>query len=226
MPKNLFQEIVFTFIMVIVMVYAMICYNIALDFGVLNNTVFIAAFSELWYMGLIAFVLELFVVGPIAKKLAFRILDPRSHAPILLTLAVSAITVCFMCPIMSPAATLIIKQPSATDFFAVWIRTTAFNFPMALCWQIFYAGPLVRLIFRMIFVYWRKPKVPVQATENSEAAVISSVSAENDGTAVVTSASAENGDTAVIPSVSAENEEIAAADPTAGSDKSKPTDKT
>lgn len=47
MPKNLFQEIVFTFIMVIVMVYAMICYNIALDFGVLNNTVFIAAFSEL-----------------------------------------------------------------------------------------------------------------------------------------------------------------------------------
>lgn len=78
----------------------------------------------------------------------------------------------------------------------------------------------------MIFVYWRKPKVPVQATENSEAAVISSVSAENDGTAVVTSASAENGDTAVIPSVSAENEEIAAADPTVDSDKSEPTDKT
>lgn len=200
MPKNLFQEIVFTFIMVIVMVYAMICYNIALDFGVLNNTVFIAAFSELWYMGLIAFVLELFVVGPIAKKLAFRILDPRSHAPILLTLAVSAITVCFMCPIMSLAATLIIKQPAAADFFAVWIQTTAFNFPMALCWQIFYAGPLVRLIFRMIFVYWRKPKSLVQTSENGEAAVISSVSAEN--------------------------EEIAAADPTADSDKSEPTDKT
>ena len=29
MPKNLFQEIVFTVIMVFVMVYAMICYNIA-----------------------------------------------------------------------------------------------------------------------------------------------------------------------------------------------------
>ena len=109
-------------------------------------------------MGLIAFVLELFVVGPIAKKLAFRVLNPASTAPILLTLAISAITVCFMCPIMSLAATLIIKQPAAADFFAVWVQTTAFNFPMALCWQIFYAGPLVRLIFRAIFVYPKKRK--------------------------------------------------------------------
>lgn len=156
MPKNLFQEIIFTLIMVVVMVYAMVCYNIALDFGEVNNTVFIAAFSELWYMGLIAFVLELVVVGPIVKKLAFRIVDPRSHAPIFITLAISALTVCFMCPLMSMAATIIIKQPAAADFFAVWIQTTAMNFPMALCWQLFYAGPLVRLIFRAIFVYGRK----------------------------------------------------------------------
>lgn len=158
MPKNLFQEIIFTLIMVVVMVYAMVCYNIALDFGEVNNTVFIAAFSELWYMGLIAFVLELVVVGPIVKKLAFRIVDPRSHAPIFITLAISALTVCFMCPLMSMAATIIIKQPAAADFFAVWIQTTAMNFPMALCWQLFYAGPLVRLIFRAVFVYGRKNK--------------------------------------------------------------------
>ena len=153
MPKNLFQDIVFTLIMVVVMVYAMVCYNIALDFGELNDTVFVAAFSELWYMGLIAFGFEILVVGPIAKKLAFRILNPEKTQPILLTLAISGITVCFMCPIMSLMATLIIKQPAAPDFFAVWVQTTAFNFPMALCWQIFYAGPLVRLIFRTIFTY-------------------------------------------------------------------------
>ena len=161
MPKNLFQEIIFTLIMVVVMVYAMVCYNIALDFGVLNNTVFVAAFSELWYMGLIAFAFELFIVGPIAKKLAFRIIDPSKHAPIIVTLAISAITVCFMCPIMSLMATLIIKQPAAADFFATWAQTTAFNFPMTFCWQIFYAGPLVRLIFRAIFVYpkqWKEKK--------------------------------------------------------------------
>lgn len=92
MPKNLLQEIVFTLIMVAVMVYAMVCYNIALDFGELNNQVFVAAFSELWYMGLIAFGFELVIVGPLSKKLAFRIVDPQKHAPIIVTLAVSAIT--------------------------------------------------------------------------------------------------------------------------------------
>ena len=153
MPKNLLQEIVFTLIMVAVMVYAMVCYNIALDFGELNNEVFVAAFSELWYMGLIAFGFELVIVGPLSKKLAFRIVDPQKHAPIIVTLAVSAITVCFMCTAMSLMAALIIKQPEAADFFASWVQTTAMNFPMALCWQIFYAGPLVRLIFRAIFVY-------------------------------------------------------------------------
>ena len=131
MPKNLFQEIIFTLIMVVVMVYAMICYNIALDFGELNNTVFVAAFSELWYMGLIAFAFELLIVGPLAKKLAFRIVNPAQQAPIMVTLAISAITVCLMCPVMSLMATLIIKQPSAANFFAVWVQTTAFNFPMA-----------------------------------------------------------------------------------------------
>lgn len=97
--------------------------------------------------------LELVIVGPIAKKLAFRIINPATQAPVFVTLAISAITVCFMCPAMSLAATLIIKQPSAVDFFAVWVQTTAMNFPMALCWQIFFAGPIVRLIFRAIFVY-------------------------------------------------------------------------
>lgn len=33
MPKNKFQEVIFTIIMVFVMVYAMICYNIVLNTG-------------------------------------------------------------------------------------------------------------------------------------------------------------------------------------------------
>ena len=132
MPRNLFQEIVFTLIMVVVMVYAMVCYNVALDMGGMRNEIFVIAFSELPMMGGIAFVLELFVVGPLAKRLAFRIVDPRRHAPIFITLAISALTVCFMCPLMSLAATLIIKQPGG-EWFAVWIQTSALNFPMALC---------------------------------------------------------------------------------------------
>lgn len=183
--------------MVVVMVYAMICYNIALDFGELNNTVFVAAFSELWYMGLIAFAFELLIVGPLAKKLAFRIVNPAQQAPIMVTLAISAITVCLMCPVMSLMATLIIKQPSAANFFAVWVQTTAFNFPMALCWQIFFAGPLVRLIFRAIFVYPVRRKNAEKVAEAVDGASLKAVDSVSDNN---------------IASGAAEEETVSAAD--------------
>ena len=92
MPKTKFQEVIFTIMMVFVMVYAMICYNIALNIGGMNNEVFLSAFHE-----------------------------------------------------------LILFKHAGNQFIAVWLQTCAFNFPMALCWQIFYAGPFVRFLFRLIF---------------------------------------------------------------------------
>lgn len=53
-----------------------------------------------------------------------------------------------MCPVMSLVATFLFKEPS----FGMWVKTWAMNFPMAICYQMFYCGPLVRLIFRAIFV--------------------------------------------------------------------------
>ena len=70
MPKNKFQEVIFTIIMVFFMVYAMICYNIALNMGGMSNAVFPAAFHELIIMGPIAFILDFFLVS----KLAFAAL--------------------------------------------------------------------------------------------------------------------------------------------------------
>ena len=67
MPKNKFQDVIFTLIMVVVMVYAMVIYNISLDTGKLTNQVFLMAFGELPIMGIVAFFLELFIVGPLAK---------------------------------------------------------------------------------------------------------------------------------------------------------------
>ena len=57
MPKNKFQEVIFTIIMVFVMVYAMICYNIVLNTGTMTNETFLLAFHELTFMGPIAFIL-------------------------------------------------------------------------------------------------------------------------------------------------------------------------
>ncbi len=132
--------------MAFVMVYAMICYNIALSVGGLQNFVFLAAFKEIVIMWPIAVVLELLFVGRLAQKLAFRFVTPGKDPMIMIILAISAMSVCLMCPLMSLVATILFKNAGA-EFVAVWLQTTAFNFPMALCWQIFFAGPLVRNVF-------------------------------------------------------------------------------
>ncbi len=150
MPKTKFQEVVFTIMMVFVMVYAMICYNIALNIGGMANHVFLDAFHELVIMGPVAFILDFFLYGSLSKKLAFRIVNPAEDKPIMIILAISSITVCLMCPSMSLVATLLFKN-AGTEFIAVWLQTTALNFPMAFFWQIFFAGPLVRKIFGAIF---------------------------------------------------------------------------
>lgn len=150
MPKSLFQEIIFTIIMVFIMVYVMICYNIALNIGGLTNEVFLSAFHEFCIMGPIAFVIDFFVVGHLAKKIAFKIVNLEKDNPFHLVLAISGVSVAFMCPLMSLAATILFKN-AGNQVVSVWLQTTAINFPMAFFWQIFYAGPIVRFIFRNIF---------------------------------------------------------------------------
>ena len=150
MPKTKFQEVIFTILMVFVMVYAMICYNISLNIGGMANHVFLDAFHELVIMGPVAFILDFFLYGSLSKKLAFRIVNPAEDKPIMIILAISSITVCLMCPSMSLVATLLFKNPGK-EVIAIWLQTTALNFPMAFFWQIFFAGPLVRKIFGGIF---------------------------------------------------------------------------
>jgi hypothetical protein len=146
MPKNKFQDVVFTAIMAIIMVYGMIVYNVALNTNTVGLSTFVAAFHELYIMAPIAFVLEFFVVGGLARKLAFSVMQPTDK-PQFITYAISICICCIMCPVMSLIATFLFKDIS----FGMWVKTWAMNFPMAICYQMFYCGPLVRFIFRLIF---------------------------------------------------------------------------
>lgn len=71
MPKTKLQEVVFTILMVFVMVYAMICYNIALNMGGMSNVVFLNAFHELIIMGPLAFILDFSSMDHCPKNLHF-----------------------------------------------------------------------------------------------------------------------------------------------------------
>lgn len=151
MPKTKFQDLVYTIIMVIVMVYAMICYNIAIGIGEMNNSVFLMAFGELPIMGIIAFLLEFLFIGKVTQKIAFKILNPKETQPIFIILTISSLIVCFMCPLMSFFATVLFNYSGLENLISTWLEISVRNFPMALCWQIFYAGPFVRFIFKKIF---------------------------------------------------------------------------
>ena len=151
MPKNKFQEVIFTIIMVICMVYCMICYNIALNVGGMQNQVFLLAFQELIIMGPIAFILDFFVVSKFAHHKAMQILNNNfMDNPFKIVLAISAVSIICMCPLMSLAATLLFKD-AGSQVIAVWIQTTALNFPVAFFLQFCFVGPFVRFVFGKIF---------------------------------------------------------------------------
>ena len=150
MPKNRLEETVFTIMMVFVMVYAMICYNIAMSVGGVENYIFKAALGELPLMMVVAFVLDTFIAGPLAKRQAFKIVSPQESKPIWMVLAISVFSVLFMCPMMSLAATLLFKGGLNANTFSAWVQTTIVNFPMAFFWQLMIAGPLVRGIFKKL----------------------------------------------------------------------------
>lgn len=148
MPKTKLQNIIFTLIMAFVMVYAMVCYNIALDKGGMTNEIFLLAFHEIPIMWPVACILEYFVVEKLSQKLAFRMISPGDK-PIFITLAISSMIVCLMCPVMSFIATCLFMHPGS-QIIALWLQKTVQNFPMALCWQIFFAGPGVRNAFGFV----------------------------------------------------------------------------
>ncbi len=151
MPKTRFQNVVFTAVMAFVMVYAMICYNIALNIGGMTNQVFAMAFGELKIMWPVAFILEFFIVDKLSHLLAMRIVKPGVDRPVFIILAISSMIVCLMCPIMSLVATILFKDTAESGFVGVWFQTIAMNFPMAFFSQIFYVGPFVRLLYRLVF---------------------------------------------------------------------------
>ncbi len=140
MPRNLFEDVVFTIVMASVMVYGMIVYNVSLNTGSLDPVCFVAPLSELPIMVPVAFCLEMFMVGKLAKGIVFSLLHMERH-PRYITVAISICICLIMCPLMSLVAMLLFKEVHS---FSMWLRIWITNLPMALILQLCFVGPLVR----------------------------------------------------------------------------------
>lgn len=148
MPKTKSQKILFSLLMSFFMVYGMEVYNEAIINKGMTNSLFLLSVLKILPLMLTVIVLETFIGGPLARKLAFRLINPENSRPFALILTVQVMTVCLMCPMMSLVAAVVFKGGFCSQLPAKWVQTVAINFPMAFCWQIFVAGPIVRLIVR------------------------------------------------------------------------------
>ena len=123
MPKTKFQNFIFTFMTVILMTYCMIVYNIAINSsdGLINQT-FLIALKEF----------------------------PKNNNKMFITLSIQTFTVLIMVGLMS-IYVLFTQHLINSNVICNYIILYCKNFIMAYPLQIFFVGPFVRNVFRIIF---------------------------------------------------------------------------
>lgn len=164
MPKTKWEGVVFGVLMSVTMAYGMEVYNVAIKegcgavpggFSTMTNGVFLDALAEAAYMWLFVFLFSNLWGNRLGHALAARIIRPEQDNPFFVTLMISGCTVLVMCPTMSAVASVLFNVLMAganpAQLPAIWVGTVLKNFPMALLWNLFAAGPLSRLIFRLLF---------------------------------------------------------------------------
>lgn len=181
MPKNQFQRMVFAFLTVIVTVHAYVFYSLYVVNGPILMTAnqagsvlsairnqggvsMLGHFVPIWAVVLVefclAYFLEVIMGSPLSFKLACKVFDPATSHPMHFETAIICATVGLMCPVMSfIAAILYYPYYSGFNFFTLlanWLKLVCLNFPFAFFSQLFFIQPLVRTVFRLIFV--RRPK--------------------------------------------------------------------
>lgn len=103
-----------------------------------------------------AYTLEIFVGSPCSFKLACKVFDPAKTHPVLFETAIICSTVGIMCPAMSFVAAFLYYPYyagfSIITLLANWLKLVCFNFPFAFFTQLFFIQPLIRTLFKLVFV--------------------------------------------------------------------------
>ena len=144
MPTNKKEGIIFTVMMCSLMVIGMSAYNLwvhnSLDFIELSRG-FIPVF-------IVAFVLDVFIVGVVAKKLAFK-LPINKNSKFQLIITISALMVIGMVTFMSVFG-LIMNGNISDITFSDYLQAWKTNIVMALPLQLLIVGPVSRQVLSVI----------------------------------------------------------------------------
>ena len=144
MPTNKKEGIIFTVMMCSLMVIGMSIYNLWVP-----NSLDLIALAIGFIPGfIVAFVLDVFIVGVVAKKLAFKLpINKASKCQLILT--ISTLMVIGMVTFMSVFGLLMngnISSITFSDYLHAW----GTNIIMALPLQLIIVGPVSRQVLSMI----------------------------------------------------------------------------
>lgn len=148
MPINKRESMIFTIIMCAFMVFIMSLYNVGRIHGITSELLTQAWLGFPLAYG-IAIVSDWFLVAPLAKKIASKILE--ENAPTWKkVIMISSSMVSGMVLIMSLFGA-IVGVGLSSQTFNVWLMNIPANFIIALPLQMIVAGPIVRFVFRSLF---------------------------------------------------------------------------
>lgn len=147
MGTNKFENFIFSIICCILMVFTMTWYNGLLESGLKLNV--LKTFFTFIPVLVIAFIIDWFLVGPVAKSLAFKMVS-HNDSLVKKILVISTSMVIGMSGVMS-ILSVIVHGNYGANFLGtlgvVWGR----NFIFALPLNMLIVGPLARFIFLKIF---------------------------------------------------------------------------
>lgn len=149
MPRNKKESRFFTVVMCSMMVFGMTIYNIALVEGVTKELVKLAVFGFIPGF-IVALLVDVFIVAPVAKKVAFKLPINRENQ-VQVILAISGCMVCGMVIFMSIFGFLT-KADFSGNIFQAYLTIFSKNIIMALPLQWLVVGPLAR---KMLAMYQR-----------------------------------------------------------------------
>lgn len=150
MGQTKLQKFIFTLMMCFCMVLGMTIYNMILNEGfhsnLLNNLL-----KEFWLGFMVALLLDIFIVGKLAKPIAFKIVKPNKETKqIKIILAISSCMVIGMVLFMSMFGA-IIAAGFNIDALKLYPLCIVRNFVVALPLNLLIVSPIVRFLFTKIF---------------------------------------------------------------------------
>ena len=149
MPKTKLESVFFTAVTAWLMVYGMTLYNLVLATGSFTNASFLLALKEMWLEYILIALAAYFISSPVAKRLAFRVVQPGDR-PIAIILTIQVFTV--VCQVALASVLGVWHGFGFTSQFVPnYLLTYCRNFLLALPLQLLIAGPLARAVFRGLF---------------------------------------------------------------------------